>query len=123
MIAKLICKFNKVVFGYCDSLNFREIPSYNLSESHSNFYTDLCDFIINLKIDTPTNNKIDITSKDKLKLFQSSVILHKSRNQFHHDLIISSLFKEKSIRNDVPKVFNQLKNPNNYRNILEFILF
>jgi len=122
-IAPLICKFNKVVFGYCDSLNFREIPSYNLSESHSNFYTDLCDFIINLKIDTPTNNKIDITSKDKLKLFQSSVILHKSRNQFHHDLIISSLFKEKSIRNDVPKVFNQLKNPKNYRYILEFILF
>lgn len=103
------------------------IPSYdtflnNHNKEDSNFYQEFCKYILNLTISEPTDtNHFDITSIEKLKIFQSCMIVWQTRNRFHHELDI--LLNQTTLTSGIPstvhyisdiKEFNQILNLHKY---------
>ena len=134
-ISELIYEFNKNAFSFnfkCKILKYSSlkqiIPSFKLllNEINKNKpdYINLCDFILNLTTKEFTIKKdLDISNREKLKIFQSSIILRETRNQFHHELNISSLAKQTSIREGIPKIYSYLREIKKYKKIFDILRY
>lgn len=103
------------------------IPSYdtflnNHNKEDPDFYQEFCKYILSLTTSEPTDiNHFDIISVEKLKIFQSSMIIWQTRNRFHHELDI--LLNQTTLASGIPstvyyisviKEFNQILNLHMY---------
>ncbi len=125
----LINVFTDIAF-YFDlnlSTNRKMITSYNLfMDTHSkqdpDFYQKYCDYILSLKSTEPTDaNYIDITTDEKLKIFQSSMIIIQTRNSFHHELNI--ILNQRSVRTGIPETIPYISDIKKYNKIFELHRF
>ncbi|MFX1238672.1 MAG: hypothetical protein ACFFAS_08925 [Promethearchaeota archaeon] len=134
LMMNLINQFNPTAYPFQiedlnDGILKKSLPSYgNLIARHPktgfNSYTNHCDFILGLKgIEQYDSTKIDISSPEKLRIFQASLVCVKTRNTFHHDLNISSVDPPLSIRDDIPIPFKYLSKLSEFKKIYDLILF
>ena len=129
LLFKLIDKFTDNAFSFALKLstNQQKIPSYySFMETHSkddpDFYQEFCDYILNLTTAESTDpSYIDISSDDKLKIFQSSMIIMQTRNSFHHELNI--ILNQRSVRTGIPQTISYISEITKYNEIFEFHRF
>lgn len=109
------------------STNRQKIPSYNsFIVSHNkddpDFYQEFCDYLLSLNITVPTDsNYIDISTDDKLKIFQSSMLIIQTRNSFHHELNI--ILNQRSVRTGIPITIPYISDITKYNKIFELHQF
>ena len=134
MLMRLVNTFNSKALNFkCVDLqpaNARiYIKSYDkflnsIQQTDPNYYTEFCDYILNLTISEPTNtSKIDISSSGKLKVFQASMILRETRNRFHHELNISSVLQQVSIEDGIPDIIPYLSDIQKFNEILRLLKY
>lgn len=101
----------------------QKITSYNVFEvAHKkddpDFYQEFCNYILNMTITEPTDiTNIDITTDDKLKIFQSIMVIYQTRNSLHHELNI--ILAQRSVRTGIPLTIPYLSDIAKYKSIFE----
>lgn len=130
----------KVLFGLVDlftddaftfplklSNNNEKVTSYaSFMSAHNkddpDYYQEFNNYILNMTITEPTDsNFIDISSNEKLKIFQSSMIIMQTRNSLHHELNI--ILSQRSVRTGIPITIPYLSEIAKYRRIFELHQF
>lgn len=103
------------------------IPSYdtflnNHNKEDPDFYQEFCKYILNITISEPTDiNYFDITTQEKLKIFQSSMIVWQTRNRFHHELDI--LLNQTSLAKGIPSTVHYISDINEFNQILNLHMY
>jgi len=118
---------NAFIFPLKLSNNREKITSYNSfmiahSKGDSDFYQEFSNYILNMIIAEPTDsNFIDISTNEKLKIFQSSMIIIQTRNSLHHELNI--ILGQRSVRTGIPVTIPYLSDIAKYKRIFELHQF
>ncbi len=109
------------------SNNRQKISSYNSfmvkhNKDDLDFYQEFCDYLLNLTITESTDsNFIDISTQEKLKIFQSSMIIIQTRNSLHHELNI--VLNQRSVRTGIPVTIPYLSDIKKYKKNFELHQF
>ncbi len=118
---------NAFTFPLKLSNNRQKITSYDSfmiahNKDDPDFYQEFNNYILNMTITEPTDsNFIDISSNEKLKIFQSSMIIIQTRNSLHHELNI--ILNQRSVRTGIPITISYLSDIAKYKRIFELHQF
>lgn len=129
LLFNLVDLFTNNAFNFPLNLSTykQKITSYNAFKTAHNktdpdFYQEFCNYILNMTITEPTDPTfIDISTDEKLKIFQSSFVIIQTRNSLHHELNI--ILAQRSVRTGIPITIPYLSDIAKYKSIFELHRF